>query len=510
MKTKFIKSINPKLVLLSLLFGIIFSWLIKDGITPLILAGKSFINRSFFIQIAILILLVVCISVFFFLILSVSFYAGNKTGWGIILLIFLSTQLVIYSMNQPQISSGNGRGDDGVSYGRVAELFLEGQSPETSGPFVYRIGVPWLAHQITRLAGTLVDNSFRAINTFSVVSLIMLIYYLALRDCSPWYAALAAALYSIPFYSSTRQLFFYPVRVDPLWVFLMIAGLAIMTRKRITTISFLALCLITFLATLIRETSIILPLSFLLSRYSVRRLVSLEMLLGYPVTRTSRENETDNLRDLLMGFAMFSLFVGGFLFTHLVSIDTADYTFQNAILTAIYQNGLWHLVVSFCLAYGGPLIALLVLEKHIVARYFQQYPEFLIFVVLILILSYIGGGNTVRFMAWASPIVLILICACLESIMAKIHKMATKPKIILSTITTLCLVYSIIMVHPFDGYFSDYTAWAKWGGIQSSDINSLTNILPNFLPCIVLMLFMVILWRWIGPQGEENGLHFDP
>ncbi len=80
MKTKFPKVIKMRLVLFSLILGIVISWLMKDGITLLVTNGKSFNNRSFSIQISILILLIIFTSSFLFFILSIlsSFYARNE------------------------------------------------------------------------------------------------------------------------------------------------------------------------------------------------------------------------------------------------------------------------------------------------------------------------------------------------------------------------------------------------------------------------------------------------
>ena len=80
-KSKLARATGPIWVLLlSLLLGITASWLIKDGVALLVLNGKSFNNRSFFVQTCIVVFLVVFTSVSFFLILSIfdSSYSGNE------------------------------------------------------------------------------------------------------------------------------------------------------------------------------------------------------------------------------------------------------------------------------------------------------------------------------------------------------------------------------------------------------------------------------------------------
>lgn len=54
------------------------------------------------------------------------------------LLVFIWVlQLGVYSQQQPRIAGNNGRGDDGVTYGQVAEQIRDGSSIEGPAPFVY-------------------------------------------------------------------------------------------------------------------------------------------------------------------------------------------------------------------------------------------------------------------------------------------------------------------------------------------------------------------------------------
>ena len=79
MKIKFPKAINPRSVRFSLFFGVIISWLIKDRVTPLLLNGKSFINRSFFNQVYLIVFFIIITTTFIVIIFSIfnSFYTRN-------------------------------------------------------------------------------------------------------------------------------------------------------------------------------------------------------------------------------------------------------------------------------------------------------------------------------------------------------------------------------------------------------------------------------------------------
>ena len=77
MKSIFKNPVEKKLIGLSSLIGIIISWLIKEGITPLVLGGKTFAHRSLLTQIFIMVLLIIFVSVSLFLFLK-SFYLRNE------------------------------------------------------------------------------------------------------------------------------------------------------------------------------------------------------------------------------------------------------------------------------------------------------------------------------------------------------------------------------------------------------------------------------------------------
>ena len=68
---------EKRLIGLSLIIGIIISWLIKDGITPLVLGGKTFVNRSLLSQVLIIGLLIIFVSVSLYIFLK-SFYLRNE------------------------------------------------------------------------------------------------------------------------------------------------------------------------------------------------------------------------------------------------------------------------------------------------------------------------------------------------------------------------------------------------------------------------------------------------
>ena len=410
-------------------------------------------------------------------------------------------QIGIYSVRQPRIAIGNGRGDDGVTYGRMAEQFLAHHPVEGPAPFVYRIGGPWIASQYANVFSVSVDDAFQQVNGILMLLLLLVIYWIALDFCSPLAAAIATCFYSLPWWSYTRCVFFYPVMgSDVPWMIIMMMGLHQLVwwsdwppRKSQIGI-FASLC---FLAPIMRETGIVLPFLFLCSRSWIRRHVSLEVVLGDP--DHSPSPSTNRRTEAALSVLFVSLSILAIAITRTVATDTGKftvggkaYTFAGAVLESIGQNRLWHLVASVCLAYGGPLIALAFLYHRYLRLKLRQTPVLVIYGVAVLTLAYIGGVNTLRFLSWASPPALIVIAHLAQKFWneptGRAGLIVARSGLILGTL------YYMLMIHPFSGYFTYYYAWMDWGGLQFSSIRCLRYTLP----CLALIgLFVLFGRKWI-------------
>src|SRR5438477_5046708 len=98
---------------------------------------------------------------------------------------FVLIQMWTYAGRQPRIQMGHGRGDDGVEYARMAEEIQAGLPIVAAPPFVYRVGVPWLAARYARITHASIDTAFQQLNGLAVVVLMILIYVLTLTIASP-------------------------------------------------------------------------------------------------------------------------------------------------------------------------------------------------------------------------------------------------------------------------------------------------------------------------------------
>lgn len=423
-------------------------------------------------------------------------YSRQRLLFALALALLLTAQLAFYARYQPQIEAGNGRGDDGVTYGSVADQFLAGVKPSGAAPFVYRLGVPWLASQVSRISGIAVDDAFRVIDIVALYVLIALIYVLALRYCQPIFAFIVCLLYLAPFYGYVRLAFFYPVLVDTLWMVVMIASLLIMSQERLSLRSIVLLGLLTMAGTLMRETGILIPVTFFLSLWIVRRVVSVDLLLGLTSEPLAIDRAFSSKRLFAGGVALLSIGVLALLISHLAATGTGDYSFFQAAKGSAASNHAWHLIESAFLAFGGPMVALLAIKPNIALMHFRAAPSHLIFIVLALVTSFFGGVNTVRFMSWASPLVLIAICLCFQH---AFRELTTQPvsasKRIVQGTLVLVLIYSLVSLHPLDGFYRDYSAWVAWGGLQFSRLD-----MAEMLLFMGITLTAILVWRWFSGE----------
>ena len=429
-------------------------------------------------------------------------------GWIFVMVVF-AIQTAIYARCQPRIALGNGRGDDGVTYGAVAEQIANKQPIRGPAPFVYRIGASWIAAQYAIERGVSVDQAFQLTNAIMMVMTLTLIYFMGIHFCSPLFAALASILYSLPWWSYTRCIWFYPLLNDLPWLLLMLGSVCVIVywpRNKTSPWRIAVFALLSFLSPLTRETGILTPIIWICSRAWFFRHDALAVFNGD--SRLVSLAKTSAMRREVMLSGMFvCLALAGLAVTRCLafSTDSDDISMPkySLLCTAVHcasfniQKG-WHYPLSCCLAYGGPLLALLILYGKYMCGKIDQTPAVGFYPAAILFLAFFGGVNTLRFLSWGSPVVLILIAHLAEKFWnvssGEPGRFAARSLLIVN------ITYYVIMIHPFSGYYGNYSAWTDWGGLQSSSNRSVAY----WIPCLGLLVGSVIVgWRIIGNGNEK-------
>jgi hypothetical protein len=430
--------------------------------------------------------------------------ATEILGWLSIMLVLL-VQMVTYSVYQPQIANGGGRGDDGITYGAVADQLLSGQSIYGDAPFVYRMGAPWIAAKYAHFFQVSVDEAFRQSNLIMLAFVLSAIYLLALRFANPVFAAIAAILYSLPYWSYTRMVWFYPVHSDLPWLILMLVSLCMIVwwpSGRPSARWVAGFAMICFLHPITREIGLLTPILWITSQAWFRHHLSQKVLTDDPPF-DAMPPPHDVRRAKLLAVLFMCCSLGGIAVTRELAFNTAGFTLDGvpygltvAVFQSIQNTTLWQYLWSFLLAYGGPLIALFIVYHRYWRSRVAQTPALIGYWGAVCLLALIGGVNTIRFLTWASPVVLIFIAHLSQKMW--LSPCSSKDKLIGRSLLLCSLIYYIIMIHPFSGYYTDYTALLQWGGLQFSTFSQCVIYLA---PCIALLTIFVMVGRKIVPDA---------
>jgi hypothetical protein len=393
-------------------------------------------------------------------------------GWFLVMALFVA-QMLEYSARQPRIQIGGGRGDDGVTYGAVADAFADGRHVEGAAPFVYRVAAPWLAARYSAIRGISTDRAFQETDALLTIGVLTTIYIVALQLWNVLTAVLSVSLFSLPWWSYTRLVWFCPVQVDLPWLLAMLLGLALIARTstRIRAPDVVGLVALSIIASLSRETGLLLPAVWVAAR----------------AWRCFRAATKPKLDDIVVGAAMTAGSLAGLAVTRLIAQNThafgvggEPFTFAAAAVESLRMNTPEHVFWSALLAWGGPLLGVFFAAPRSTARLLDERPELFAFWVAVFLLALVGGVNTIRFLSWASPVVFILMSAAVRRIWLERAVAGAALALHLAFLFAGAVVY-LGMIHPFGGYYPDYTAWNAWGGLQSSPARGF-----DLVPCLLI------------------------
>lgn len=293
---------------------------------------------------------------------------------------------------------------DGGEYTKVVNTLLY---PVADAPFCYRILTP----AITKYMPFGYDVNFQIVNTITLFLFGLLLY----RYTG---SLLSILIFAIPYHTPLRLIFYYPVLIDGIFYLSVMIAL-VMLRGRTNVMLY---ALLSFLAVLNREIAIIIPVMLFAKQRSY-----------IPI---------------LAGLAAFGL-------TRYLGTSTGDYNFVNAIVESMQKNNAGHYLNA--LFYG--LTPLILFADFKLKNYEKLYLLFII------IMSLIGGANTVRFIFWASPVFIPCIVRGLRQYDPEIQ-------------TTLIVISAALITFP-------YNTWAGWH-IQ---INQ-----PNYHQLFINFVIIDVFW----------------
>jgi hypothetical protein len=287
---------------------------------------------------------------------------------------------------------------DAGQYYVMAGQIASGQTVSAEAPYVYRLGVPWLVAQISPGDPA---RGFFMLNVLCGLALAgALALWLRHGIERPAVRLALVALFAAAWHGPVRYTHFNPGYVDPAFLVLVIAGLAVAhtLQDGVTPGRIAALTALTVGGVLVRETMLLVPVSAMLATNPLP-------LAGARRAGGGRAVPWPVLIALGAGLAAMA-------FTHLVVVADTTRSFAAAVTQWIRKPPSAYLLAWFT-AYG-PVLAVLAFDWRTVARDLAERQHLLAFLALCAVLAFVGGSDTERFLFWALPVVYLLLGRAIE------------------------------------------------------------------------------------------------
>jgi hypothetical protein len=237
-------------------------------------------------------------------------------------------------------------------------------------------------------------------------------------------------LFITQWHGPVRFTYYDPTYTDPwLFVFLLIGLIAIQKIKsRPGLLAVGILGLISFIGVIFREVVLIIPIALAFSMNPIP--LGQEMLFSSSISRAAK-----CIKRIYYPFLFpFLLGIAGFLVTRLVASQYNDYSFTKTALDWVYDKQLPTYIHAYFITYG-PLLILAVYSWRSLFRFLRENQYMLVFLVGFMVLAWIGGSDTERFLYWAMPVVYLLIGIAIQENTALLKS----PWLILFLVgTTIC------------------------------------------------------------------------
>jgi len=315
----------------------------------------------------------------------------------LLVITVFSIVVILSNLYQKRISFNSGQGWDGVEYFSMAYQFSHGQLPRANGPFVYRIGTPFLASLLSTC--NLLD-AFFIVNMIANAVTVFLLYVFFRMQIPDWkIRVILIAMFMLQWHAPLRFAFYYPAYSDPYSFVFMLAGLILLTKYKANfTIGYAFLLgVIVFLGVLFRETVIMVALSvpFITNPMDVNI-----------IKWNGLKKNVGALRISVFLPMLFGVF--GISLTHILATKTNGYSFILSATYWAYMKPFLSYILSWFISYG-PILAILLYGIKDCWVFLIREQHLLILLSGFVVLAWLGGADTERMLYWSFPIVYVLI-----------------------------------------------------------------------------------------------------
>jgi len=328
---------------------------------------------------------------------------SHAARWEYVVVGLVTALLIVVTLwVQPSTTKNGGLGWDDVAYHDLARRFVAGEEPRGASPFVYRVGVPYLAAALS--PGDL-RAGFLAVSLSTLLAVSVVFYALIAKFVRRrWSRAVCLVAYVGAFHALPRFIPFRNFMVDAPSVLAVLVGLwgiqRWRTRPQLRWV--LLVSVSTVLGVLVRESSLVPAGAFLFATQPLstkksffrglaarfRLVQTLPLLLGLGtwlavrrlVVAEGRAGLAEQLRPLL----------------HLARVK-----FPLAMPLGV--------ALTF-----GPILVLACCAPRSSRRFLLRHQDLAAALMSLTFMAWIGGSDTERLLYYAAPVVFILIGRTLD------------------------------------------------------------------------------------------------
>lgn len=329
----------------------------------------------------------------------------NKNFSYILFALIVSVATIYISHQvQPQISFNDGLGWDGVKYSKIAQDFVDGEKVSTKAPFVYRVGMPYL---VSVFSPNDIQSGFLYLNwLFSIFNAIILALLLARYTNKKWIIYLLTFLFITQWHNYFRFGSFYPVQVDALAITFILVSLFFLLKESISKTDIVVISSLTFIGIFVREIVAIPTLLFIMKSFGIRLLD----------IKTTKANWKSNRKVFRVG--VFLPLLAGLVAMVVIRFfvePSNSYKFYNAAIGTLFTKAMLTFIHSWVVAYGAVIfIPILFLSET--KQFIKTNPILANFLIIILVLSLVGGADTSRLAYWGFPVLFTAIAFVMDRV----------------------------------------------------------------------------------------------
>ncbi len=374
---------------------------------------------------------------------------SNRSEFAIITLMFVLVTLWSLAFQ----AQNNVNGYDGMFYVNMGQQLVQGEPVTGPIPWIYRVGTPFLAALLTPITRDLLV-SFKWVNVGASLLTTVLLWLYLRRHVDKVYARLVVMfLYLTQWHAPVRFAYFYPTSID-FWLMVFVLAALLLsdeirggrtaktprtpredkereektraelnhrdtesaekievesTREQFVLIGLLSVVI--FVGVLFREVVAVFgvtalfihnPIVFATNPTFIQRLKLPHPLYFLP----------------LVGAA------AGVLVSHaLVTVNQTGYpyTFDGTVYLWLYDKRLMPYLLAWFVAFG-PMLVLVLYNWRRSMAWLAQRQDVVVFVLALVVLAWVGGTDTERFLYWGMPIFYVLLGKALDDHAAWLRK----------------------------------------------------------------------------------------